>query len=484
MTKKEKNIYIKVGKANTEQRENNMMLQKINDYIIKNQLFSMGAVVIAAVSGGPDSVVLLHILKKLAPAHNINLVAAHLNHQLRDEAGEEEEFVRALCQEWQIPFYCKTLDVKKAAADQKKGIEEAARDCRYQYFNELKQEIQAHCVATAHHRDDQAETILLHLLRGSGIKGLRGILPVNGYLVRPLLGVNRAAIEKYVEENSLSYCIDRSNYDLSFLRNRVRHELIPYLQKEFNPRIMDNLDMLGLIAREEYEAMEIETNKLMAAAVLSYNEEQVVIDSRVFVTLHPAFQRRIILSALGRLKGDYGWSALDVQLIMDLHQKPGSAKKIKLRKSIWVRKTYDHLIIGDRLEKEIDYCYPVITPGFISVKETGDKFCFDYMAMEECAKRSDDEMYLDYDKLAKEIFLRSRKAGDRISLPGMEGRKKIKDYFIDKKIPLLERSRIPLLASQDEVYAVVGHSISRNAGVDKNTSTVLVIRRETDENTK
>ncbi len=461
-----------------------MMLQEINDYIVINQLFSKGAVVIAAVSGGPDSVALLHILKKLAPVQGIKLLAAHLNHQLRDEADEEEEFVRSLCREWQIPFYCKTLDVKKAAAAQKKGLEEAARDCRYQYFDELKHEIQAHCVATAHHRDDQAETILLHFLRGSGIKGLRGILPANGYLVRPLLGVNRAAIETYLEENSLSYRIDRSNYDLRFMRNRMRHELIPYLQKEFNPRIVDNLDRLGSIAREEHEAMEIETNILMASAVLSYDKEQVVIDSRFFGTLHPAFQRRIILSVLGRLKGDYGWSALDVQLIMDLQHKPGSAKKIKLRKSIWVRKTYDQLIIGDRLEKEINYCYPVTTPGFISIKETGDKFCFDNMTMEEYKKGSRDEIYLDYDKLAKDIFLRTRKAGDRISLSGMKGRKRIKDYFIDKKIPVIERSRIPLLASQDEVYAVVGHSISRNAGVDENTNNVLVIRREIDENTK
>ncbi len=461
-----------------------MMLLKTLDYIVKNQLFTKGAVIIAAISGGPDSVALLHILNRLAPQQDISIVAAHLNHQLRDEAAAEEEFVRCLCRDWQVPFYCKRLDVRKIALAQKKGIEEAARDCRYQYFGELKQEIRADYVATAHHRDDHVETILLHILRGSGIKGLRGILPVNGYLLRPLLGVPREAIEQYLEDNSLSYCIDRSNYDLSFLRNRVRHELIPYLQKEYNPRIMDNLDMLGLIAREEYDAMEKESHKLMASAVLSQSDDEVLIDSRMFATLHPAFQRRIILKALGSLKGDYGWSARDVQLIRDLNQQEGSAKKIKLRKGIWVRKTYDQLIIGDRLEKENSYCYPVIIPGLISIEETGERYRLESIKAEEYKKHSQDVLCLDYDKLAEELFLRSRKAGDRISLPGMKGRKKIKDYFIDKKISQAERNRIPLLASRDEVYAVIGHSISRNGKVDKNTNSILVIRRELDENTK
>ncbi|KUG05214.1 trna(ile)-lysidine synthetase [hydrocarbon metagenome] len=461
------------------------MLQKVNDYIAKNQLFHEGAAVIAAVSGGPDSVALLHILKELVPKLGINLTAAHLNHQLRDEAGEEEEFVRSICQEWQIPFRCQVIDVRKEAADQKKGIEEAARDCRYQYFEELKQELQADYVATAHHRDDQAETILLHMLRGSGIKGLRGILPSHGYLMRPLLGVTRSDIEKYLEENLLSYRMDSSNYDLNFLRNRVRHELIPYLQKEYNPRIIENLDRLGLIAREENQAMETETDRLMRSAVLIKDQGQVVIDNKVFQKIHPAFQRRIILSALGWLQGDDGWSALDVQLIMDLNRKPGSAKKIKLRKNIWVSKVYDQLIIGIPLEINAQYCYPVRAPGSVYIQETGDTFCFAIITMEEYQKgRHHDEIYLDHDKLAPDIFLRSRKAGDRISLPGMKGRKKIKDYFIDKKVPLIDRSRIPLLSSQDEVYAIVGHSISQKVGIDEKTTRVLVIRRELDEKTK
>ncbi len=460
------------------------MLQKINDYILKNQLFQEGAAVIAAVSGGPDSVALLHILKRLVPELGINLTAAHLNHQLRNEAGEEEEFVRSICREWQIPFCCKVVDVRKEASDRRKGIEEAARDCRYQYFDELKQELRADRVATAHHRDDQAETVLLHILRGTGIKGLRGILPAHGYLVRPLLGVSRSDIEKYLEENLLSYRIDSSNYDLSFMRNRVRHELIPYLQKEFNPRIIDHLDRLGLIAREENQAMEIEANKLMASVVLIKDKEQVVIDNEVLQKVPPAFQRRIILSALGWLQGDYGWSALDVQLIMDLTRKPGSAKSIKLRKNIWISKVYEQLLIGNPIKENAQYCYSVTIPGSIYIEETGDKVYFDNITMEEYQKRRHDEIYLDYEKLDRNIFLRCRTSGDRISLPGMTGRKKIKDYFIDKKIPVFERNRIPLLSSRDEVYAIIGHSISRNVGIDENTKRVLVIRREPDENTK
>jgi len=462
-----------------------MMLEKIKQYIKTNRLFSSGDKLIIAVSGGPDSITLLHILKRIAVEWNIKIAAAHLNHKLRDEADEEEAFVRRICSEWEIPYYSRSIDIQEAALAEKKSIEEAARDCRYQFFQELRQEIDADCIATAHHVDDNVETVLQHFLRGSGVKGLRGIMPVNDNLVRPLLCVNKEEINEYLELHSLPYRIDMSNYDTRFLRNRVRHELIPYLQEKFNPRLVENLNNLALIAREEYEAMEIETARLEDSIVLSISDDTVVVDNQRFCKIHPAYQRRIILRILAGLRGSYGWSALDVQLIRDLTQKQGSAKKIKLKQDIWAYKVYNNFIIGSIMEEQKDFSYPAAIPGSVKIDEIGETYSLKIITKEEYKNNSGDgnEIYLDYDKLSKDVVLRSRTAGDKITLSGMRGHKKIKDYFIDRKVPAFERDKIPLLTSKDEVYAVIGYCISADAGINEQSRNYLVIRKEIDDKT-
>ncbi len=461
-----------------------MVLSQVEDFIKKHRLFKPGSTVIAAVSGGPDSVALLHILNRLAPEHGFKLVAAHVNHQLRDEADAEEKFVHNLCREWGVPLYYKKVEVKKKAEADRKGIEETARYCRYQFFAELREQVPADYIATAHHRNDQAETILMHILRGTGIKGLRGILPASDNLVRPLLGVSRVMIEQYLDQNSLSYCLDKSNYDTRFLRNRVRHELIPDLEKQYNPRIIEHLNTLGDIAREEYEAMDRETEKILPQVLLSRDKQRAVINNQVFLSLHPAFQRRILLRVLGWLRGEEGWSALDLSSILDLAAKSGSAKRIKLGQGIWIHKSYDQLIITERLEDEVSYFYPVAVPGTVYIEETGDTFTFEVLPRQAYQLRLG-ETGLDYDSLAgQELCLRSRQKGDRIALPGRAGRQKIKKYFIDKKIPHAMRNRIPLLASRQEVYAVLGYCTTAWAEVKETTGNILVIRKGRDEETK
>lgn len=461
-----------------------MVRLKVKDYINKYKLISPGSSLIAAVSGGPDSVALLHILKGLAAECRLRLLAAHVNHQLRTEADEEEALVQRICADWGIPLYCHQVEVEKRALAHRKGIEETARECRYEFFQQLKEQLGADCVATAHHRHDQAETILMHIMRGSGIKGLRGMLPVSDYLIRPLLCLDRKEIEAYLHAEDLSFCTDLSNYDTGFLRNRVRQELIPILEQHYNPRIVEHLDVLGCIAREEYEAMSIETEKLLPSLLLSREETQVVLDGREFVSLHPAFQRRLLLIVLGWLKGEEGWTALDLSLIVDLAGKPGSAKKIKLRQGIWVQKVYERLIIGKKPPEELHFAYPVSIPGKILIEETGDIFSFELIKPGATNSNPASEMHLDYDLLPKEdLYWRSRREGDRMTWPEL-GSKKIKKYFIDKKIPYSQRNTIPLLAGKQEVYAVWGHGISRPAAVNDNTANILVIRRGLDDHTK
>lgn len=455
------------------------MLKRVQNSILKYGLLEPGQKILAAVSGGPDSMVLLHILNKLAPELEIQIVAAHVNHKLRREADEEEAFVNRICKEWNLILYTSSINVKKAAAEEGKSIEEAARDCRYNYFEKLRQEVKADRIATAHHRDDNAESILLHLIRGTGIKGLRGIMPVNNFLIRPLLDISKGDIMEYVAANGLPYRLDKSNYDTKFLRNRIRHELIPYLQAEFNPRIADNLVRLGKIASEANEVLETETEQIFTMPLVKKaDKDEVIMDCRVLGGLRPVFQKQVVLRVLSGLKGDDGWSSLDIQLILDMISKEGSAKKIKLKKNIWVYKIYNYMHIGQIIEQAGDYCYQIEIPSMIHLKETGCKYSLEKIGVEEFSKINlqGTETYLDYDKLPQPAYLRSRKQGDKIALSGMKGRKKVKDYFIDTKIPAYQRNSIPLLVAGPEVFAIIGYQTARSVRLNDNSQNILLIR--------
>ena len=282
---------VKLGSIRIEKlfEVNYPVLTKVLQYIREHKLITPGDLVVAGISGGPDSMALLYILLQLRDRLNFKLAAAHLNHGLRPEAADEEKFVCDYCQNMQIPFYSRRLDVQEIAARGKKSLEEAGRDCRYQYFAELAAELGATRIATAHHRDDNAETVLLNLIRGSGIKGLRGIRPVNGIIIRPLLCVDKNEIESYLSENSIKYCIDLSNYSTDYLRNRIRHNLLPLLEQDYNPRIVDGLNQLADIAAAENDAMETETARFGEELIIKQEADEIILDVPGILQLHPAY---------------------------------------------------------------------------------------------------------------------------------------------------------------------------------------------------
>ncbi len=463
-----------------------MMFEKVKNYIGRHNLVKTGNRVVVAVSGGPDSIALLHIFDRLRQEWNLEIYAAHVNHKLRLEADEEEEFVRQVCLQWGIPFYAWAVNVRLAAETECKTLEEAARDCRYRFFEKLRTELKADLIATAHHQDDHAETILMHLIRGSGIRGLRGILPMKGFIIRPLLCINKEEILQYLDTNQLEFRIDKSNADSSFFRNRIRNELIPCL-KEFNPNIVGNLNRLGMLVNDEQDFLEKDTELLFENLVTRQGDDTAVVDNTQMRKLHPARQRRLLLKVLADMKGDYGWSGLDVQKILDLSQKEGSSKKIMLGRNMRVHKIYDQLCFCCAEQQNAEFCYPIPVPGRIKISETGEVYSAEILLREQDIVKNDhigDEIHLDYDKLEKDLFLRSRKAGDRISIPGMTGRKKVKDYFIDRKIPLQDRGRIPIIAGTHQVYAIFGLLVGASARVDQTTRRVLIIRKEAEANNK
>lgn len=453
-----------------------MLTNTIRLYIEENRLVAAGDRVILGVSGGPDSMALLHIMHQLAPSLNIELQAAHLNHGLRAEAGREEALVRETCLALGIKYHTRTVAVADLARRQKISVEEAGRNARYAYFRELLAAVDAQRIATAHHYDDLAETVLLHLLRGSGLKGLRGILPVNGSLIRPLLQVNKGQLLAYMQERDINYCLDPSNDDPSYLRNRIRHGLIPYLQQEYNPRIAAALNGLAVIARDENDAMETECRQHWTAVVLSEASETIVMNQPRLASLHPAYQRRLIMQALNCMSAVASWSRDDVEKVLELGHKSGSACSLHLKKQVRVNKVYARLVFTTCLPAAVEFAYQITAPGSLAIAETGAAYQF-ILVDGHAYQPAGGDICLDYDRLPEQLWLRSRRLGDVFRPPGMSGRKKIKKMFIDLKVPAGERDRIPLLTGLGaEIYAVLGLGISRMAELSAVTQTILVIR--------
>ncbi len=454
-----------------------MLNNKIKKYIEDNGLIKPGERVIVGVSGGPDSMALLHILKNLAPSMQFEVLAAHLNHGLRAEARREELFVKEKCRAWGIACYSRSVSVADLARVQKTTLEDTGRNARYQYFNEVRKLTGAELIATAHHYDDVAETVLLHLLRGSGIKGLRGILPKSGNLIRPLLMASKEELLNYLQARGIDYCLDKSNDDSVYLRNRIRHGLIPYLQKEFNPRIVGKLNQLALIARDENEALEEESRHLWGGVLLKEEEDSLVLDNQALSLLPRAYQRRIVMRAFAQLTSESEWNLEDVQKVLELSSKKGSSLTLHLKKKVRVNKSYDRMIFSTLSIESISFQYKVPVPGKIEISETGESYQFTLVEREDYCPESED-IYLDYDILPESIYLRSRRAGDIFRPQSMTGSKKLKKYFIDLKVPYYERDRVALLAAEDrEIFAVLGLGISRMAAISSATRTVLLIKK-------
>lgn len=228
-----------------------MLEQKVFEFVTKYQLIENGDKIVLGVSGGPDSIAMLNILHQLSPKINFEIFVAHINHGLRENAKTDEKFVQDFCKKINVPFFVKHANIKQIAQEQKRGIEETGRKIRYEFFDEIMTKTASNKIAIAHHCGDNAETILMNLLRGTGTKGLIGIEKKNGKYIRPLLETKRQEIDEYLQQNHIVARHDESNDDNTYTRNKIRNVLIPYLEKEFNPNLVEALQRLSSIVKEE-----------------------------------------------------------------------------------------------------------------------------------------------------------------------------------------------------------------------------------------
>lgn len=459
-----------------------MVENKVLETIIREGLIQKGDKVILALSGGPDSVCLLNVLSKLKDNLEFELYAAHLNHQIRGiKAHEDALYSIDLCKKLNIPYFVKSINVPEYANINKLSIEEAARDVRYGMLKDLKNQLNANKIAVAHNLDDQGETVLMRLLRGSGLNGLKAMdFKREDGIIRPLMDVQKKDIEKYCEEEALNPKIDHTNLEDEYTRNKIRLHLLPYIEENFASNIKEILARTANGLREDsyfIENIALEKYNKMATQI---DRETVKLELEDFERLNPSIQKRIIRLAYKGVEGSVnGLETIHIQDCIDLIINQKTNGKINLPKGIIVQKKAINLFVSKKELKytPIEYNYELKPGEKVIIKEIGLEFEASLLSKEKCKylKTGSTIKSFDADKIKGGIVIRSRQNGDKIKPLGLEGTKKLKDIFIDKKIPNDEKNKIPVLCDNEKILWVVGHTMTEEAKIDDKTKQVIRI---------
>lgn len=282
-----------------------MIKKQILNTIKKYNLIQKDDKVICGVSGGPDSICMLDILRQLKKEINFDIIVCHVNHLIRDEAIEDEQYVKKYCEKNNIKCYVKRIDVKKYANNKKQGTEEAGRNVRYDFFEEILKKENANKIAIAHNKNDKIETIIMNVLRGSGTTGLKGIEPIrNDKYIRPLIEIERKEIEKYCEENHLEPRIDKTNFINDCTRNKIRNIIIPYIKKEFNPNIIETIDRLSTVINEEDKYLNHQTETIFEQIKIKEENGIIVLNLKEFNKQEDVIKTRLILYGINKAVGN------------------------------------------------------------------------------------------------------------------------------------------------------------------------------------
>ena len=448
------------------------IVKKVKDFILENNLIEKNDKVMIALSGGSDSVCLFHILNTLKNDMEFSLYAFHLNHNIRKEAKRDEAFVLDLCKIYNVPLFLESEDMLELHENSSLGLEEISRKKRYELIYKIMRENDINETATAHHLLDHSESIILNMIRGSGIRGLKGISVSNNNIIRPILNLTKEEILCYIEENDLKYVTDVTNFDTDYSRNNIRHNILPHLE-EINNNVYNHFFELSSIAGEIDDLL----NELASKIDIINEDDKVYIELKDYYSLHTAVKKQILFNMLNKfgIKKDINSKAINN--IVDLIEKNNTSFEINLINNIVAKRRYDKLYF-EYLSKDRRECINL---------EVGNKNRFEIkyndiiikLEKKDILDKNSEDKYVDYDKIRGKLFLRTRKDGDKFSPFGLDGSKKLKKYFIDKKIPKEDRDYIPLLTDEENIVAVIGYDINNKYRIDENTKNILSINYET-----
>ncbi len=469
-------------------------VKRVAQTIAKRGMIQKGDAVLIGVSGGPDSVVLLSVLATLAPKYSLRLGIAHVNHCLRGAASDRDEtFVESLARDNDMPCYTRKIDIRSRQKETGLCLEEAGRKARYEFFRQIAGAHRYDKIAVGHHADDDAELILLNLLRGSGCSGISGIPPKRDSVVRPLIDVSRNEIMSYIIYYGLKYRTDASNEDTNYLRNRVRHQLIPVL-KEYNPHVTDSLVRIGNILRSEDEWTEALILPLFQETTLLVENRRIVLSVPALQKQHIAAVRRIIRKAVAQVKKDLRRiSYTHIHAAAQLVHNAETGGRIDLPDRIRIARSRDRLIVSKEKKSlrspalsgrnlQIPYEYSLNEPeaasGALKIDEIDVLLKFSKVAAKKFSEEGIDENrtgWIDWDQLTFPLIIRSVRPGDRFRPFGMEGSQKVNDFFCNNKVPAADRHRFPLLVSGSRIAWVAGFRIDDRAKVRSDSRFALKV---------
>lgn len=463
------------------------MEKKVNHYIKEQGIITAGDHILIGVSGGADSLALLYFLDKFKEAYAVTIGVAHLHHGLRGEAADADEaFVRTFCEERAIPFYSRRRNIREISQDDKISIEEAGRNERYGFFQTVAREHGYNRIALGHHINDQAETMLMRLIRGTGVKGVSGIKSSrNNLYIRPFLCLTKKEIVAYCAINQLAYRTDATNFQRDYTRNRIRLDIMPLIL-EINPRAELHFNEFTIIANE-YEAFFEKYVDTIQEKLISRRDGSVFLDRALWLGEEPVVQKELLRRLIFEFKGSLKEIEYNhITAFYSLLKSDKTTWEMNLPHQMLLMRRYDRVMVtsSQKIEKKIiapkrilpDKTWIFAREGIILESEvmTQAAFCKkNAFFPKELENHS--EKYFDYDKIRGDIYLRSRQSGDFFYPSGLAGKKTLKKYFIDKKIDRDLRDEIPLLATDSEVLWIIGYAINERYLANGQTKNIIKV---------
>ncbi len=459
------------------------MYNLVRKNIYEKNLIEPGDNVLIGLSGGPDSVFLFYNLIKLKDTLSFNLYASHINHMYRGkDARHDEDFVRELCERYGIRLFVKRKHAGEYAKELKVTEEEAGRILRYSFFKENLNEIGNGKIAVAHNLNDQAETVLQRIIRGTGIDGLSAMSFKKGNIIRPMLNVHKSEIMNYLNENKYDYCVDETNLQDIYGRNKIRLNLIPYLEKSFNPDIQETLFRMSEVMERDKKIIEKYVELQFYDVFRERSEDRVILDANKLKNLDPEELGRILRRGIEELKG----TTLNIEMkhidyAVNFIMTGATGKKINLSDGFTIEISYDNLIINKInktnkiVEKIPDFQYNIVLNNPMYIPEAGKTITLTVTDASEFKVEDRNGISLNYDLIKGNLVVRNRRPGDSMIPCGMTGRKKLKDIFIDSKIPAEERDRKLILADDENILWLEDFRIHNSFKISSSTNKILNI---------
>ena len=446
------------------------MEDRIFKTLVENKLISKGDTVIVGASGGPDSQFMIYILDKFRKEMDFEMVLAHLNHLHRDQADKDQELVRMTAEKLGLDFFSRARSMDDLAKEHKISPEDAGRRLRYEFFNDLAKKYPSSKIAVAHNKDDQAETVLMRIIRGTGLDGLRAMDYRTENIIRPILGIKKKEILEYLDKNNIPYAIDHTNFENDYTRNKIRLDIIPILE-DINPNVIDSVFSLSTLAKDDLKILDkVVDDRFKEMAKLG--QKEIAFDKEKFDQTEPALLRRVLRKAVEILKGqikDFSKENLDDFLkIRDLE-----TSKELIKDDLRLRKSYDFYILEEISNEEKNQSKLTLSDnetifynGFY-IKTSiinSDKY-----------EKDKNVGYFDYDLLDFPLKVRTRRPGDRFVPLGHKSEKKLKDFLSDQKIDRKRRDNLPLILSKDKIIWLAPLRISDEFKVTASTKKILKI---------